>query len=69
MIFRFLLDDNRELTSSTQKRIPKAIFQNMANYLQTSESWYSLNNNIQAVKINPLTGEYQSNGIEYWFKK
>lgn len=62
-------DDNRELTSSTQKRIPKAIFQNMANYLQTSESWYSLNNNIQAVKINPLTGEYQSNGIEYWFKK
>ena len=62
-------DDNRELTSSTQKRIPKSIFQKMANHLQTSESWYSLNSNIQAVTINPLTGDYQSNGTEYWFKK
>lgn len=62
-------DDNRELTSSTRTRIPKIIFQKTANYLSKKESWYSLNNHIQAVPINPLTGEYQNNGIIYWFKK
>ena len=62
-------DDNRELTGTTKTRIPKAIFQTMANYLQKKESWYTLNNHLQAVPINPLTGEYQQNGIIYWFKK
>jgi len=62
-------DDNRELTGTTKTKIPKAIFQTMANYLQKKESWYTLNNHLQAVPINPLTGEYQQNGIIYWFKK
>lgn len=62
-------DDNRELTSSTRTRIPKIIFQKTANYLTQKESWYSLNDHIQAVPIDPLTGEYQRNGIIYWFKK
>ncbi len=61
-------DDNRELSGSTKTRIPKVIFQTMANYLQPEDTWYSLSKNIQAVPINPLTGEYNQNGEIYWFK-
>lgn len=61
-------DDNRELSGSTKTRIPKVIFQTMANYLQPEDAWYSLSKNIQAVPINPLTGEYNQNGEIYWFK-
>lgn len=62
-------DDNHELTSSLSKRTPKEVFLHMANYLTQKETWYSLNNNIQAVPINPITGEYYDNGSIYWFKK
>lgn len=62
-------DDNRELTSSVDKRIPKAVFKHMADYLTKEESWYSTSDSIQAVPINPLTGEYDRLGKVYWFIK
>lgn len=62
-------DDNKALTSSLCKRVPKVVFQHMANYLSKEDCWYSLNDHLQALSIHPLTGEYDKNGIVYWFKK
>ncbi|MCD7809491.1 MAG: PBP1A family penicillin-binding protein [Erysipelotrichaceae bacterium] len=62
-------DDNREMTLQTQTRIPKIIFQTMANYLQEDDIWYEPTDSIEQVPINPLTGEYDENGMIYWFKK
>lgn len=62
-------DNNKELTSSIEKRIPKVIFKHMADYLTKEESWYSLNDSIQSIPIHPITGEYDPWGYEYWFKK
>lgn len=60
-------DDNRELTSSTDKRVPKIIFQKMANYLQEEDIWYD-SSSLSRIPINPHTGEYSESGIIYWFK-
>lgn len=62
-------DDNREMTLQTQTRIPKIIFQTMANYLQVDDVWYEPTDSIEQVPIDPLTGEYDENGLIYWFKK
>ncbi len=61
-------DDNRELTSSADSRVVKIIFQTMADILQSEDEWYQPTDNLQQIPINPLTGEYQDNGIVYWFK-
>lgn len=61
-------DDNREMSMSSDTKIPKVIFQSMANTLQTEEVWYQPTSQIQQIPINPLSGEYQENGIVYWFK-
>ena len=61
-------DDNREMTMSTDLRVPKLIFQTMANYVQKEDDWYTPSKNIQQIPINPLTGDYQENGTVYWFK-
>ena len=60
-------DDNRELTSSTDKRVPKIIFQNMANYLQIDDIWYD-SSSLNRIPINVHTGEYSDSGLIYWFK-
>lgn len=62
-------DDNRDLTQSLDKRVPKVIFQTMANELQKEESWYTINDHLKKVSINPISGEYNEKGIIYWFKK
>lgn len=62
-------DDNREMTLQTQTRIPKILFQTMANYLQEDDIWYEPTDSIEQVPIDPITGEYDENGIIYWFKK
>ncbi|MCD8029169.1 MAG: hypothetical protein LUF02_11070 [Erysipelotrichaceae bacterium] len=62
-------DDNREMTLQTQTRIPKIIFQTMANYLQVDDVWYEPTDSIEQVPIDPLTGEYDENGLIYCFKK
>ncbi|MCD7839816.1 MAG: penicillin-binding protein [Erysipelotrichaceae bacterium] len=62
-------DDNREMTLQTETRIPKVIFQTMANYLQVDDIWYEPTDSIEQIPIDPLTGEYDENGLIYWFKK
>lgn len=62
-------DDNREMKMASDSRVSKYIFQNLANTLQKEDIWYKPTKNIQQVPIDPLTGEYQENGLVYWFKK
>lgn len=62
-------DDNRELTMSLDKRVPKVIFQTMANALQKEDIWYKPTKTIKQVPINPIDGTYQEGGLIYWFKQ
>ena len=62
-------DDNRELTMSLDKKVPKVIFQTMANDLQKEDVWYKPSENLQQIPIDPITGHYNSRGLIYWFKK
>ncbi|MEG0592669.1 MAG: PBP1A family penicillin-binding protein [Coprobacillus sp.] len=61
-------DDNREMHLATDTKIPKVIFQTMADYLQNETVWYTPTDKLQQIPINPISGEYQENGIVYWFK-
>jgi len=61
-------DDNREMSMSSDTRIPKVIFQSMANYLQKEDIWYQTTQHIQQIPVNAITGDYQENGTIYWFK-
>lgn len=61
-------DDNREMTMSSDSKIPKVIFQTMANLLQKEDAWYQPTDHLQQIPINPINGEYQENGTIYWFK-
>lgn len=62
-------DDNRQLTMSLDKRVPKIIFQTMANYLQKEDIWYESNDHIKKVPIDPISGQYNEKGMIYWFKQ
>ena len=55
------------MTSDT--RIPKVIFQTMANELQKENLWYEPTDTLQVKPINPITGDYQENGLVFWFKE
>ena len=33
------------------------------------ESWYYPTSKLNAISINPLSGEFDENGIVYWFRK
>lgn len=60
-------DDNRKMSISLDSKVPKLIFQSMANTLQKEELWYQPTPNIQEIPINPITGDYNENGLVYWF--
>ena len=62
-------DDNREMNMTSDTRIPKVIFQTMANELQKENLWYEPTDTLQAKPINPITGDYQENGLVFWFKE
>ncbi len=62
-------DDNRDLTMVNDSKTCKVIFQKMADFLQEEDVWYEMNDHLEAKAINPLTGEFQNNGLIYWFKK
>lgn len=62
-------DDNRELNMTLDKRVPKVIFQTMANYLQKEEVWYEPTPKIKQMPIDPISGQYNEKGITYWFKQ
>lgn len=61
-------DDNREMNMTSDTRIPKVIFQTMANALQKENLWYEPTSSLQKIPIDPISGEYQENGLVYWFK-
>ena len=61
-------DDNRDLTITQDKMVPKVVFQHMANYLQTEEEWYSPTATLQSIPVDPLTGDFSESGLVYWFK-
>ena len=62
-------DDNSEMNMTSDTRIPKVIFQTMANFLQKEELWYEPTTNLKKIPINPITGDYQENGLVFWFKE
>lgn len=61
-------DDNRDMNMSSDTKIPKVIFQTMANFLQKEEEWYQPTDKLQQIPINPITGDFQENGLVFWFK-
>ena len=61
-------DDNRKMSLSLDTKVPKLIFQTMANSLQKEDIWYKPTSSLQVIPINPISGDYQENGLEYWFK-
>lgn len=61
-------DDNRDMNMSSDTKIPKVIFQTMANFLQEEDTWYQPTDKIQQISINPITGDFQENGLIFWFK-
>lgn len=61
-------DDNREMNMSSDTKIPKVIFQTMANFLQEEDVWYQPTDKLQQIPINPITGDFRENGLVYWFK-
>lgn len=61
-------DDNHELTMTLDKRVPKVIFQTMANELQKEDIWYKPSEHLKQVPVD-LNGNYNEQGLVYWFKK
>ncbi len=51
----------------TSKQIWKATFEDLM--INKEQVWYSYTNNIEALKVNPTTGEFDNNGSVYWFLK
>ncbi|MEG2507204.1 MAG: transglycosylase domain-containing protein [Longicatena sp.] len=63
-------DDNRELKKEYYN-MSKQIFKDTFNtlYEKRKEIWYQPSENILVKKINPISGNEQSDGSTYWFKK
>ncbi|WP_285815770.1 transglycosylase domain-containing protein [Thomasclavelia cocleata] len=64
-------DDNRKMKSTNDKTVAKKTVVDVLNYTNENKdvTWYQPTKNIQAIAINPLTGDFDENGIIYWFKK
>lgn len=60
-------DDNRDISIYYDTRVPKIVFRKMADYLVKEDIWYDPKG-LSKIPIHPLTGEYDENGIIYWFK-
>ena len=43
----------------------------MINYTNETQDvkWYKPTKNLQAIAIDPISSEFDENGIVYWFKK
>lgn len=63
-------DDNRKL-GSEYFRLSKLIYKDTFNSLYENRTgvWYQPSDSIHVKTINPITGEEQSDGSLYWFKK
>lgn len=62
-------DDNRKMEQSEEKTITKDVAISFLNKHIKKEAWYYPTSKLNAISINPLSGEFDENGIVYWFKK
>ncbi len=60
-------DDNRDISIYYDTKVPKVIFKTMANILVKKDIWYDAGQ-LQKIPIHPITGDFDENGIVYWFK-
>ena len=56
--------DNNEVYYS--KNVSKKVFKEIANTINIENTWYLPNDEINVVRINPITGDKDSNGSIYW---
>lgn len=62
-------DDNRKMEQSEEKTITKDVAIPFLNKHIKKEAWYYPTSKLNAISINPLSGEFDENGIVYWFRK
>lgn len=62
-------DDNRKMEQSEEKTITKDVTISFLNKHIKKEAWYYPTSKLNAISINPLSGEFDENGIIYWFRK
>lgn len=62
-------DDNRKMEQSEEKTITKDVAISFLNEHIKKEAWYYPTSKLNAISINPLSGEFDENGIVYWFRK
>ena len=62
-------DDNRKMEQSEEKVITKDVTISFLNKHIKKETWYYPTSKLNAISINPLSGEFDENGIVYWFRK
>ena len=62
-------DDNRKMEQSEEKVITKDVTISFLNKHIKKEAWYYPTSKLNAISINPLSGEFDENGIVYWFRK
>ncbi len=62
-------DDNRKMEQSEEKTITKDVAISFLNKHIKKEAWYYPTSKLNAISINPLSGEFDENGIVYWFRK
>ena len=63
-------DDHREMDDYDSRKVCKAIFYDMGETLtqHTEDHFYEPDENITALKIDPNSGQFSSDGLTYWFK-
>ena len=62
-------DDNRKIENSQEKVLAKEVAINFLNKEIKKESWYKLTSKLNAIAINPISGNIDETGIVYWFRK
>lgn len=65
-------DENQALESSEERKLSRKMFQKIFNQLYPKGNlgpWYSLSKNLEARKVDPISGKENPNGSVYWFRK
>ena len=62
-------DDNRKIENSQEKVLAEEVAINFLNKEIKKESWYKLTSKLNAIAINPISGNIDETGIVYWFRK
>lgn len=65
-------DENQALESAEERKLSRKMFQKIFNQLYPKDKtgpWYTLNKNLEAKRVDPISGKEDPNGSIYWFKK